>query len=98
MPEPTDQQPQERRQDGGVGPEGLGFKFNQVQGEEPAREIIVPQIDAATRSRRLLFIGLAVIAIVLLLFVSRNRLGVVTVGGEAKPNTTFRPPQDRRLE
>ena len=97
MPEPIEQQPQEQRQSSG-GAEGLGFKFNQVQGEEPAREIIVPQIDAATRSRRLLFIGLAVIAIVLLLFVSRNRLGVVTVGSEAKPNTTFRPPQDRRLE
>ena len=96
MPEPTDQQPQERRHSGGT--EGLGFKFNQVQGEEPAREIIVPRIDAATRGRRLLFIGLAVIAITLLLFVSRNRLGVVTVGGEAKPSTTFRPPQDRGFE
>lgn len=76
----------------------LGFKFNQVQREDPASAVLVPQVDAATRRRRVVFIALAVLAVALLALLSRNRLGVETVGGSTNRAAPFRAPSDRSFE
>ena len=59
-----------------------GIRFNAVQRDEPAAVVLTPQVDPALRRRRALFLALAVAAIALLLFVSLNRLGVQTQGGD----------------
>ena len=76
----------------------LGFKFNQVQREDPASAVLVPQVDAAARRRRVVFVALALLAVALLALISRNRLGVETVGGTTRPGGTFRAPSDRSIE
>ena len=70
-----------------------GFRFNKVMGEEPAQKVLVPQIDAAARRQRLLFIGLAALAIAMLFLVVFLRTPREAPVDESK---SFRPDIDSR--
>ena len=65
---------------------GPGIKFNHVGREEPAKEVLTPQIDPALRRRRIGFIFLALIALAVLIAVSLIRFGL------------SRPPDIRRTD
>jgi hypothetical protein len=71
---------------------GAGFKFNPVGREEPASRVLVPQVDPAVRRRTRLIIGLAVIAIILLILLAANPFGVESAGGSGRGGGSFDPP------
>ena len=74
---------------------GIGIKFNQVGREEPAQEVLTPQIDPALRRRRFFFILLATVALAALIVVSLIRFGLTQAPtGEVK-GERLRPPEQR---
>ncbi len=77
---------------GGAGGDGLGFKFNPVGREEPAREVLVPRVDPAVRRRTFLILGLAVIAVILLILVVANPFGIENRGGSGRGGGSFDAP------
>jgi len=60
---------------------GIGFKFNQVGRDDPAPEVLVPQVDPGVRRRAVVAALLALAAILLLIVVSARRFGVESGGG-----------------
>jgi len=68
-----------------------GLRFNQVGGDEPAQQILVPKMDAAVRRRTILFAGIAIFAILVLVLLIANPFGIRRMGGSGGSGGEFGP-------
>ena len=71
---------------------GVGFKFNQVGRQEPAAQVLVPQVDPAMRRRRFFIVGLAILALIVLALIVANPFGFEKSGGSGRGGE-FNPPE-----
>lgn len=67
-----------------------GFRFNSIA-EEPTRQVLTPRVDPAARRRTLVILILAVLAVLLLAFLTINPFGTETRNGSPGGNRAFRP-------
>lgn len=70
-----------------------GLRFNSVGVEEPAREVLVQQVDPAVKRRTMIFVTLAVVAVLALVITITLKQFVVGTTSEGRgTNRTFQAP------
>ena len=70
-----------------------GLRFNQVGREEAATQILRPQIDAATKARRALIVGLVLVFFAAMVYVNWVRTGKWNPFEQQQNTTPFAPPE-----